>query len=190
MEEVNEEAGAAKTGALESEVVPEEEESNWRAALKTAKENLKQCLAEKKEYLDGSQRLKADYLNLQKQLEREGLEIVKFAKEELLLELVELADAFELAFANKAAWQDVPENWRRGVEYIYVKLVEIFRRNRLEEINPLKEKFDPLRHHSLAAIDILDEEEDNIILEVVQRGYLLDGKVVRPAQVKVGRKQL
>jgi molecular chaperone GrpE len=119
-------------------------------------------------------------------MEAEKATIVKFANEDLLLELVELADNFELAFQNQAGWESVPENWRKGVEYIYSKLTNLFRRFNLEEINPRGEHFEPARCHSLMSVDTHKKEEDNIVLEVVQKGYILNGRLVRPAQVKVG----
>ena len=65
------------------------------------------------------------YVNLKKEEEKRRGEIGQFAKLELLLELLDLADSFELAFANKEAWEKVDANWRTGIEYIYQKLIDL-----------------------------------------------------------------
>lgn len=185
--EETKEKNTQEPGELEvEEIVSDEVDRQPAEKLKDLREKLKVCQQERLEYLDNAQRLKADYINLRKQVEAEKAAIIKFANEDLLLELLELADNFELAFQNKAAWEAVPESWRKGVEYIYSKLTNLFRKFNLEELNPLGEHFDPLKHHSIMSVDTQKKEEENIVLEVVQRGYILDGKLIRPAQVKVG----
>lgn len=166
----------------------EDETENSAAAIKKLREKLKLCQAERQEYLETSQRLRADYVNYKRDVEKEKEELAKFAKSGLLTELMDLADSFELAFSNKPAWESVNENWRRGIEYIYSKLITIFEQNGMEEINPLGQPFDPVEHHSIAVIDAATAADDNKVLEVVQKGYKLHGRVIRPAKVKVGHK--
>ena len=131
----------------EAEIVPEEDlPENILPKLKKLHSELKQCQLEKQDYLALSQRLKADYLNLEKATEARRGEIIQFANQALLLDLLDLADSFELAFVNQAAWGAVAENWRQGVEYIYTKLMKILEENSLTVINPLGEPFDPASH--------------------------------------------
>jgi molecular chaperone GrpE len=169
-----------------------EELANPQAALKKLREKLKQCQEERQEFLEMSQRLKADYVNLKRDEEKRRTEMMQFAKSGLLLEMLDLADSFDLAFANKQAWESVNENWRKGVEYIYGKLISVFEQNGLEMIDPLGKTFNPEEHHSVAAVKLSDlpdtEAGDNKVLEVVQKGYKLNGRVLRPAKVKVGHK--
>lgn len=171
------------------EIVPEDGEGAAETAedkLKKLREELKQCQSEKQDYLAMSQRLKADYLNLRRESETNRAEIIKFANESLLQQLIELADSFELAFANPKTWEAVDENWRRGVEYIYTKLLNILTQHGLTEISALHENFDPLRHHALELVQTDKPEEVNRVIKVVQKGYKLHHKIIRPAQVKVG----
>lgn len=154
--------------------------------LKKLREELRQCQSDKQEYLAMSQRLKADYLNLRREAEMSRGEIVKFANEGLLRELIDLADSFELAFANREQWEAVDENWRRGVEYIYTKLLNILTQSGLTEISALHENFDPVRHHALELVETDKPKEVNCVIKVVQKGYSLHNKIIRPAQVKVG----
>ncbi|MBI2100914.1 MAG: nucleotide exchange factor GrpE [Candidatus Vogelbacteria bacterium] len=171
------------------EIVPEDGEGaveTAEAKLKKLRDELKQCQSEKQDYLAMSQRLKADYLNLRREVEANRSEIVKFANEGVLRELIDLADSFELAFANREQWEVVDENWRRGVEYIYTKLLNILTQHGLREILALHENFDPLRHHALELVATDKPEELNRVVKVVQKGYSLHNKIIRPAQVRVG----
>jgi molecular chaperone GrpE len=181
-----------KRDEVETEVeefVPEDGEGNVATAeakLKKLREELKQCQLDKQEYLTLSQRLKADYLNLEKATEARRGEIIQFANQALLLDLLDLTDSFELAFANQTAWQAVGENWRKGVEYIYTKLVGILKDHGLAPIDPLGEPFDPTSHESLESVAVDKEDQDGQVVAVMKKGYRLQGKVLRPAQVKVG----
>ncbi len=167
-------------------IEPEAEAEHPGNALKKLREKLKTCQAERQEYLDMSQRLRADYVNLRRQAEVDKAEAIRFASEDIIRELIELADTFELAFANKQAWQAVPENWRQGVEYIYAKLLALFERQGLTPLQALGQVFNPLEHESVMVIDTNKKEEDNLVLAVSQTGYRWHNKVLRPAQVKVG----
>ncbi len=171
----------------EAEIVPEEDlPENILPKLKKLHSELKQCQLDKQEYLALSQRLKADYLNLEKSTEAWRAEVVQFANQALLLDLLDLVDSFELAFANQVMWGGVAENWRQGVEYIYTKLVKILEENGLTVINPLGELFDPVSHESIESVEAEKETDDDLVVAVAKKGYRLGGKVLRPAQVKVG----
>lgn len=164
------------------------DEANPQAALKKLREKLKKCQEERQEFLEMSQRLKADYVNLKRDEDKRRTEMMQFAKSGLLLEMLDLADSFDLAFANKQAWESVNENWRKGVEYIYSKLISVFEQNGLEMLDPLGQIFNPEEHHSVMTTPVEDASEDNKVLEVVQKGYKLNGRILRPAKVKVGHK--
>ncbi len=171
------------------EFVPEDGEGNVEtveAKLKKLRGELKQCQLDKQEYLALSQRLKADYLNFEKATEARRADMLQFTNQSLLLDLLDLADSFELAFANKETWSAVAENWRQGVEYIYTKLVGILREYGLVAVNPLGELFDPVSHESIESVAVDAEEKDNRVIEVMKKGYRLRDRVLRPAQVKVG----
>jgi len=162
------------------------EEINLNTKLRKLRDQLKTSQTERNEYLAGWQRAKADYINLKNTEEKNRSEIIKFSKEGLLVDLIPLADSFDMAFANKEAWEQAPENWRKGIEYIYNQLMNIFKDNDLLELTPDKNTpFDPKYHESIGVIDS-PEEDDGKILEVVKKGYIMQEKVIRPAQVKIG----
>ena len=180
--EVAEESASVESS--ETEFVDEDEVGNPAAAIKKLREKLKTCQAQRQEYLEMSQRLKADHVNYRREQEANSQEVVKYAKADLLLQLLDLADSFDLAMANREAWAAVPANWRQGVEYIYAKLQDIFRQNGLEAIAEINAPFDPARHESVGIVSGVDKDS-NMVVELVQKGYQLNGRVIRPAKVKI-----
>ena len=168
---------------LDDSVVAEE---SVQETIKKLREKLKKAVAEKQEYLDGWQRSKADFVNYKKRVEEEVKQIVKFANEGLIEELVPVLDSFGMAFQNKESWEKVDKNWRTGVEYIHGKLISALTSSGLKEINPINEKFDPMRDEALEFIPVTDERQDHVITEVVQKGYSLNGRIIKAPKVKVG----
>jgi molecular chaperone GrpE len=174
---------------IDEEFVPEDGEGNIgtpKDTVKELREKLKKALAEKQEYLDGWQRAKADFVNARKRDEEGRKEMVKYASEEILSELIPVLDSFTMAFANKEAWEKVDKNWRMGVEYIYSQLGNTLDSHGLKAYDPKGEKFDPMKHSAVASIPVTDESQDHVVLEVLQKGYILNDKIIRPAQVKIG----
>lgn len=170
----------------EEEIILEDEgEESVEGKFKKLREKLKQCQKEKQEHLETSQRFRADYINLKQSVEKAQTEIVKFANEGLVLELIELADSFDMAFVDRAAWETVPEGWRQGVEQIYAKLQTLFKKHGLDEITRTGVLFNPETHQSVGLVETENKKEDNLVTEIIKKGYALHGKVIRPAQVRV-----
>lgn len=160
------------------EVVYEDEEIP-SDQIKKIREKLKACESQKQEYLDGWQRSQADIVNIKRRVEEEKREFAKYANENLILDIISTLDSFDMAFKNKESWEAVSANWRTGVEFIYSQLLSTLKNYGVEELNPVGETFDPQKHHAV-------EGEEGIVTEVVLKGYSLNGKVIRAAQVKVG----
>jgi len=155
--------------------------------IKKIKDKLNKCLSENKENLLGWQRARADFVNAKKENEKRIKDSSSYAKANLIEEMLPVADSFEMAFTDKEAWEKVDKNWRIGVEYIYSQLISVFEANGVKQINPLGSKFDHNLHASVETIETNKEKEDGIIVEVIQKGYELNGKVLRPAKVKVAQ---
>ncbi len=154
--------------------------------IKALKEKLKTSQKERQEYLEGWQRTKADYANARKDEEKSRAEFVKFSKEEVIRDILPALDSFHSAFSNKASWEKVDLNWRMGVQYIYSQLLTALEKNGISLIEPKAgEPFDTLRHESIATVQTPNEKENHTVAEVVQKGYLLHGKIVQPAKVKL-----
>src|SRR3989344_7829507 len=129
------------TGAPESDFVYEEDTENTHKDKKDAIEKLKEklhiCEEEKGKYLFQWQKDKADFINARKDDERRNLEVIKFAKEELLSEIIPVLDSFDMAMKSPA-WGEVSKEWRTGVEYIHSQLTTVLQNHGIEEINPDK----------------------------------------------------
>lgn len=163
---------------------PEEESGFKGKSQKKLRKELKECEAEKKEYLDGWQRARADFSNLKKKLETETKKSRKNGQESVVTEILPVLDSFEMAF-NGEAWDKVDSKWRQGVEYIYSQLLSALENFDVKQINPEGDVFDPEIHTSVESIETDEEKEDGYISEVVQKGYIMEGRIVRSPKVKV-----
>ncbi len=168
---------------LDDSVVAEE---NALEAVKKLREKLKKCEAEKMEYLTGWQRAKADSINARKREEEERKNFVKFSNEGLIDSLIPVLESFDMAMGNKEVWENVDKNWRVGVEYIYSQLKKALSDAGLDEVNPIGQIFDHNRDEAAEYVPVESEADNHKILTVLQKGYNLNGKAMRPPKVKVG----
>lgn len=152
--------------------------------IKDLKEKLKKSEEEKKEYLDGWQRARADFANTKRKHEEKRGEFLIAGKEEVIEKILPVADSFEMAFRG-AGWEDVPADWKKGVEYIYSQYASALKELGVEEIDPLGEPFDPSIHTSVESVETEEEEKDGIIAEVLQKGYRIGQRILRSPRVKV-----
>lgn len=122
------------------------------------------------------QLLQADFENYRKRSEKENAEFKKYATKQLIINLLPVLDNFELALKsiNDA-----------GVKMIYAQLFDILEKHGLKQINP-EGRFDPKYHEALLQEE--SDKEQNTILEVLQKGYIVGDAIVRPARVKIARK--
>lgn len=162
-----------------------EEETAPTDKIKSLRQQLLAAQTEAKEYLDGWQRARADYANLQKSAAGDKLRLGKQAKQTLLLDLINLADTFELARSDETALAAVPPAWRQGFEHIHKDLLAILNRHGLTVIDPLGETFDPKQHEPLGTAPTTDPSQDHQIVKVLKKGYALEDEIIRPAQVTV-----
>jgi molecular chaperone GrpE len=144
--------------------------------VKKLKEKVKVAEAKAKEYLDGWQRAQADFVNIRKRDEEAKMEFLKFAKTDLIEQLMPVLDSFELSLPHG----------NKELEAIYKQFISILKSNGLEELNPLGSEFNPREHEAIGSARAEKQEDDHKILEVVQKGYILHGKIIRPAKVRVG----
>src|SRR3989338_4481987 len=94
-------------------------EEDLRKTLKKLRADLKACKAEKEEYLIGWQKERADFANYRRQEEDRRAGFSESVRERVLSRFLSVMDSFNIAFANKEAWEKVDPDWRKGVEYIY-----------------------------------------------------------------------
>ncbi|MBT3282551.1 nucleotide exchange factor GrpE [bacterium] len=172
---------------IEEDIVFDDIDEGGADTIKKLRDKLKKCVEEKQEYLDGWQRSKADFVNARKKEEELRGGLVAFAKEGLIQDLLTSVDNFDMAFANKEAWESVDKNWRMGIEHIHSQLLKTLEEHGLDQFDPFGEEFDHNRHDSVETVVTDKKEGDHKVVEVMQKGYVLGGKVIRPAKVKVGK---
>jgi len=137
---------------------------------------------EKYEFLQESfLRLQADFTNYKRRTEQEKQDYLNIGVSKVINDLLPIVDNFERALENREEG-----NFYEGVEMIYAQIKGLLERNGVEEIKALNEKFDPNFHHAVLVEEAKDVESDTVI-DVLQKGYKLGEKVLRPAMVKVSQ---
>ncbi len=183
---IYEDSEAQKPTKGGDDIVMDEENATPEALVKKLKEKIKILEKEKQENMDGWQRERADFINFKKRMETEKFEVIKYANESLVEELIPVLNSFEMAFANKEAWEKVDKNWRIGVEYIHTQLLKALGEHGLKEMNPVGEKFDPKFHVAESHVETLDQLQDGMIVGVTKKGYMLHDRIIFAPQVIVG----
>ena len=163
----------------------EDGEEDLKKTLKKLRADLKICKAEKAEYLTGWQKERADFANYKKEEDARKAMFSEAMRERILSRFLTVLDSFNMAFANQEAWKKVDENWRVGVEYIYAQLNTVFEEYGVKEIGKVDEDFDPNFHQSIDMMPTDKKENNHKISAVVQKGYKLGERVIRPARVNV-----
>ncbi|MDD5340478.1 MAG: nucleotide exchange factor GrpE [Candidatus ainarchaeum sp.] len=137
--------------------------------------------AGRKELEERLMRLQAEFENYKKRAAKENALVRENASADVLLKLLPVVDDFDIAVAHmdKAPHRE----FRQGMELIYVKLKDIMKKEGLEELKSLGETFDPYKHDALRQ----GEGDDGKVVEVIQKGYTLKGRVLRHAKVVVGK---
>ena len=156
-----------------AEVMPSLEEMLRAAELKAA------------EHHDAWLRAKAETENVRRRAQEDIAKAGKYAVERFSGELLAVKDSLEAALANE---NQSAENLKAGVELTLRQLVAAFEKSNLAEINPVGQKFDPHQHQAISQIEAPDANtEPNTVISVLQKGYALHGRVIRPALVIVSK---
>ncbi len=144
--------------------------------LKEEKEELEKKYEELK---DTTLRLQADFENYKSRVEKEKSNIINYASEDLMVKLLPVLDNFLRALDNID-----DKNIHEGVSLIYNQIFDVLKSEGLEEIEAEGKKFDPNYHHAVI-MEESDKYDEGCVLEVLETGYTLNGKVIRPSMVKV-----
>ena len=167
----------------EKEKKPKEKKEVSRKELK---EEIEECQKQKESYLDGWQRARADFLNYKKEEMERVEELVKYASTGLLMKIFPILDNFD------AAEKEIPEKLRKdenikGLLQIKKQLINFFKREEVEEIECQGKKFDPALHEAVEMVEPEKNVDSGTVVEEVQKGYIKNGEVLRPAKVKVSK---
>lgn len=151
--------------------------------LADTEKNLEKKEEELKEYVSHLQRLQADFDNFKKQTEKRNKEIIEFANEDLIINILDIYEDFGRALENAKTEKELKE----GVELIYSKMKNVLEKEGLTEIPTDGEKFDPFKHEALM-VENSDDHDNGKIIEELMKGYTLKDKVIKYSKVKVCKK--
>lgn len=130
----------------------------------------------------------AELVNYRRRKDEEVANTLKYANQGLITEVLPVIDTFERAFEkDENELSDEMKKYLQGFKMTYTNLMEILKRYGVEEINRVGEIFDPSQEQALIT-DSVEEQEDEVVLEVLAKGYKLKDRVIRPASVKINQK--
>ncbi len=151
--------------------------------LEDLKISLEEMEAKTEEYLDGWQRSRAEFANYKKRILREQAQIHQAARGEVIKLYLDIADDLERALEkNPTGGED--DIWATGIEIIFQKLISRLESEGIRPMDALGQEFDPNIHEAIMKEES-EEHESGQIIEVMQEGYWIGDKVLRPAQVRV-----
>ena len=160
---------------------PAAAEAEPRDSMPSLQDSLRQAELLAQEHHDAWLRAKAETENVRRRAADDAEKARKFALEKFSTDLLAVKDSLEAALATDD--KATIESLKSGVELTLKQLVSVFEKHNLAEVNPLGEKFDPNTQQAIGMVD--GEGEPNTVATVLQKGYLLNERVIRPAMVMV-----
>lgn len=146
---------------------------------------LKSLKSELEDYKNRFMRLSADFKNYKKRIEKEKNDIYKFGSEKIVVDILPIIDNFERAIESSQSNEEA-NGLLDGIQMILKQLIDVLKKHGVEEIDAINQEFDPNLHHA-----VMQEEcegvDNNIVTQVLQKGYMLNSKVIRPSMVKVAK---
>ena len=162
----------------------DDDSAGWQALVQAAEERADQAGKENASLRDELLRVRAESENHRKRTERQMESNTRFAIEGFARDLLEVIDNIERALASADSGENNVAALRGGTEITLQILLDTLRRHGIETIDPKQEKFDPNLHEVLDAVATV-EQAPNTVLEVVQKGYRLRERLLRPARVRI-----
>ncbi len=153
--------------------------------IEALQQELSEARSKADEYLDGWQRSRADFTNYKKRIERDQSQTYQVAAGSVIRRFLTVVDDLERALKNRPQ-KGAGASWADGIELIYRKLINTLESEGVTIIQAQGQVFDPNFHEAVVSEDNL-EYESGVIIEVLQQGYMLGEKVLRPAMVRVAR---
>jgi molecular chaperone GrpE len=151
-------------------------------SMPSLEEQLKIAELKAAEHHDAWLRAKAEGENIRRRAQEDITKAGKFAVEKFASELIAVRDSLEAALSSD---KQTAEDLKAGVELTLKQLSSAFEKSALLEVNPLEEKFDPHRHQAISQAEA--DGEPNRVINVLQKGYVLHDRVIRPALVIVSK---
>jgi molecular chaperone GrpE len=164
-----------------------EQKHTWEKMVEAEEfqSRIKDLQKEKDELFAKLQRVSADYDNLQKRTAKQITESISYEKEKVIKAILPALDNFEHTIQNTSSVETV-DVFLKGTQIIYEQMLDILKSLNVEQIRALGEIFDPVIHQAVMQ-KTEPEQEENIVLEEFQKGYTLNGRVIRPSKVIVNK---
>jgi molecular chaperone GrpE len=170
-----------KSKEQKEEIAPQKDE------VQELHQQVKELIKEKKEIFENLQRVAADYENFQKRVPRQIDDTVTYKKEKIIKTLLPTLDNLEHTVQNAHSAENL-NALVKGIRIIYDQLLDALKTHGLEQINALGQKFDPAVHEAITQKAEAGQENDTV-LEEFQKGYKLNGRVIRPSRVIINKLQ-
>lgn len=171
------------------EVLQEEhfEEEKKESVEDTLKKEITKLQEENKKLTEKVQLTQAELINYRKRKDEEVSSMLKYANSDLVSELLNVVDNLERAIKHSDASENAEvKKYSEGIKMIYENLVSILHKFEVEEINRVGEEFDPNLEQALLT-DSVEDKPNEVVLDVLQKGYKLKDRVIRPASVKINQ---
>jgi len=150
--------------------------------------HLKEEAQKLKDYQDRFLRLQADFDNARKRLEKEKIEFIKYANEGIILESLSILDDLERSVETAETKHQDPNTFLKGIEMILAHFYEMLKKKGVSPIEAKGKIFDHNFHEALMQVET-DEFSEDTVIEELQKGYMLEDRVIRTAKVKVAKKK-
>ena len=187
LEKENLEGEAVQNEAVEEQNENVESQEAEKSAEETSEDKIKKLEAELQEWKNSYTRKLAEFQNFTKRKENEVAEMRKYASEGIVVKLLDNIDNLERAVDASKESQNF-DSLIEGVNMILNNLKHLLAEEGVEEIEAAGKEYDPYEHKAMIT-ENKEELDDNVVVQVFQKGYKMKGKVVRPAMVTVNKKQ-
>ena len=169
----------------DSHIVEQAEHNQQEDESQEKPDTLESLRAEKDELFAKLQRVSADYANYQKRTPKQISDSIAYEKERIIKTLLPAMDNLEHTLQNAHSSENI-DVLVKGIRIIYDQFLDILKSHNVEQIEALGDKFDPARHQAMTQQSD-PEKEENTVLEEFQKGYRLNGRVIRPSKVIVNK---
>ncbi|WP_314389198.1 nucleotide exchange factor GrpE [uncultured Abiotrophia sp.] len=172
--------------ANQEEVQVDQSNESLDQAIEEAEDQVSQLEAEKEALSDQLLRLQAEIQNMRRINQRERQDAAKYRSQSLASYLLDVADNLERALATPAESEDA-KAIHKGIEMVYKQFQQAFEKEGISVIDPLNQAFDPNFHQAVSMMPAGEDQEADTVINVLQKGYMLQDRVLRPAMVIVAQ---
>ena len=159
---------------------------NINEKVDTIQQELDEKTKKLETYENTLKRLQAEFENYRKRTEKEKIDSIAYANEKIIVSLLDILDNFERAI-NEMKKTNETEKLKTGVELIFKQLYNLLKTQGVEKIEAIEQQFDPKKHEALMQI-VSDNHKEDTVIQVMQKGYMIKDKVIRPTKVAVSKK--